>query len=118
VKAATKTITVPNDYPTIQEAIGKATAGDTILVKIGTYNYLPYAGLEGIVIDKTISLIGEDSQKTIIQPLHIGVHYTARSAIAHQLDNVAISSFTIHEVVYNISFLSIPSLLLQNVSTR
>lgn len=37
VKAASKTITVPNDYSTISEAIGNATNGDTIIVKNGVY---------------------------------------------------------------------------------
>jgi hypothetical protein len=36
-KAEPKTIIVPNDYPTINQAIGNATAGDTILLRNGTY---------------------------------------------------------------------------------
>ena len=36
VKAQTKTITVPDDYLTIQAAIGNASAGDTVFVKKGT----------------------------------------------------------------------------------
>jgi hypothetical protein len=31
------TIVVPDDYPTINDAIGNATSGDTILVRNGTY---------------------------------------------------------------------------------
>jgi hypothetical protein len=54
------TITVPDDYPTISQAIGNATNGDTIHVKAGTYCE------QQILINKTITLIGEDTQNTII----------------------------------------------------
>ena len=37
VKGQTRTITVPDDYSTIQEAIEAASDGDTIFVKRGTY---------------------------------------------------------------------------------
>jgi pectin methylesterase-like acyl-CoA thioesterase len=35
-----KTLIVPDQYPTIQAAVNNATAGDTIFVKKGTYNKL------------------------------------------------------------------------------
>jgi parallel beta-helix repeat protein len=53
------TITVPDDYPTIQEAINNATDGSTIFVRAGTYP-------EHLIIDKPLSLIGEDRNSTII----------------------------------------------------
>ncbi len=59
VKAVAKTIVVPDDYPTIQAAIDNANAGDTVFVKEGTYN-------ETIVITKSISLIGEERETTVI----------------------------------------------------
>jgi nitrous oxidase accessory protein len=59
VKAASKTIVVPDDYPTIQAAVENARSGDTVFVRNGVYN-------ETIVIGRPISLIGEDRQKTII----------------------------------------------------
>jgi len=62
-KAETTTIIVPDDYPTITDAIGNATEGDTIFVKKGTYE-CPIN--QTLVIDKTISLIGEDAKNTII----------------------------------------------------
>jgi nitrous oxidase accessory protein NosD len=63
VKAEPRTITVPDDYPTITEAVGNATAGDTIFFKKGTH--------EGpidqtVVIDKPLSLIGENAESTIL----------------------------------------------------
>ena len=57
--AYAKTIYVPTDYPTIQQAVDNATDGDTILVLNGTYH-------EHVKIQKTITLIGEDKEKTII----------------------------------------------------
>jgi pectin methylesterase-like acyl-CoA thioesterase len=62
VKAGSRTIVVPDDYPTIQAAVDNASAGDTVFVKEGTYNYSIF-GYDGIYIGKPISLIGQDSQK-------------------------------------------------------
>ncbi len=64
VKADSKIILVPDDYTTITQAIGNATNGDTILIRKGTY--------EGpinktIVIDKTLTVIGENAENTIIK---------------------------------------------------
>jgi parallel beta-helix repeat protein len=59
VKASPKTIVVPEDYSTINAAIAGASNGDTILVKKGTYN-------ENIVVDKSITLEGENKALTII----------------------------------------------------
>jgi nitrous oxidase accessory protein len=57
-------IVVPDDYLTIQEAVGNSTAGDTVFVRKGTY-YSPSSG-HPITIDKPLTLIGEDPQSTII----------------------------------------------------
>ncbi len=59
-KAGPKTITVPDDYPTITAAIDNATEGDTIFVKKGTYEE------KTLEINKTLSLIGEDAESTRI----------------------------------------------------
>jgi parallel beta-helix repeat protein len=50
---------VPDDYPTIQEAIDNANNGDTIYVRNGIYH-------ENVVIDKSINLIGEYEKNTFI----------------------------------------------------
>lgn len=62
--AKSKTIVVPDDYPIISSAIANATDGDTIFVKKGTYEG-PIN--QSLVIDKSLSLIGEDTENTIIK---------------------------------------------------
>jgi len=54
-----RTITVPDDYSTIQSAIDAANDGDKVFVKSGYYP-------ETLVINKSISLIGEDREQTVI----------------------------------------------------
>ena len=49
----------PGNYTRIQDAIDNASDGDTVFVYTGTY-------YEYIVIDKTINLVGEDKNTTII----------------------------------------------------
>lgn len=59
VKAEPRTIVVPDDYSSIQEAIDNAAEGDTVYVNKGTYN-------ETVEINRSLSLIGEDSETTIM----------------------------------------------------
>jgi hypothetical protein len=66
VKAEPRTITVPDDYPTIQAAVGNASDGDTVYVKNGIYS--GGNSNEWLTINKSISLVGEDNQQTIIRP--------------------------------------------------
>jgi len=61
VGAGSKTLVVPDDYPTIASAIGNATQGTTILVKKGTYQE------HTLVISKTLTLIGEEKETTVIK---------------------------------------------------
>jgi hypothetical protein len=63
VKAASRTIIVPDDYPTITAAIANAVVGDTIFAKKGIYEGPQN---QTLFINKTISLIGEDPQTTTI----------------------------------------------------
>jgi parallel beta-helix repeat protein len=89
VKAEPGTIVVPDDYPTIQGAIGNASEGDTIYVKRRTYN-------ETIIIDKPLSLIGEDSRTTkLIGWGHIPGPFL-HSVIQIEADDIKISGFTIY----------------------
>ena len=57
--AMAKNINVPGDYSKIADALGNADAGDTILVKRGTYN-------ENITLIMGVVLKGEDPLTTII----------------------------------------------------
>ena len=82
-----RTIIVPDDYLTIQEAINAASPGDTIFVKAGTY-------YENVVLDKSVSLIGEDKTTTVID-----AEYTVGDPILYAIDisanDVTVSGFTI-----------------------
>lgn len=80
VKAEAKTIVVPDDYSTIQEAVRSAASGDTIYVKKGVYQ-------ENVGIDKPLSLIGEDVDSTIIESYSVPVKVIS--------DRVNISGFTL-----------------------
>jgi parallel beta-helix repeat protein len=76
------TIIVPDNYTTIQGAINNASSGDTIFVRKGTY-------YEHVVINKTITLVGEDSNFTIIDG------YKTGNVIYIRANNVTVKSFTI-----------------------
>jgi len=83
VKASPAIIKVPEDYPTIQEAINQASPGDTIQVSSGTYQ-------ENLFINKTLTLIGEDKNNTILEGSGYG-----SAVIQANLTTVNISGFTI-----------------------
>ncbi len=76
-----RTIYVPSDYARIQWAVGNASAGDTIIVSSGTY-------YEHVIIDKSLTLLGENGQ-TIIDGNNTGYVVTITA------DDVTISGFTI-----------------------
>jgi parallel beta-helix repeat protein len=59
------------DYKSIQQAINNAQSGSTILIKSGEYT-------EIIDIIKKISLIGEDKDTTIINPISLENKYAIR----------------------------------------
>ena len=90
---APKTIIVPDDYPSIKDAIGNASAGDTILVRSGTY-------FENPIIDKPLTLQGENSANTIVVGTGDSV---GASVFTIAADNVKISGFTITSVNYSAS---------------
>ena len=76
------TITVPNDYSTIQAAINAANNGDTVYVNSQTY-------YENITIDKSITLQGENKETTVIDGSGSG------NVVYSMVGNVVINGFTI-----------------------
>jgi nitrous oxidase accessory protein len=92
VKAESETIVVPDDYESIQEAIDNTGEGDTVLVKSGTYYN------QTISINKSLSLIGEDSQNTILKSRPETTSFmipNITSVVEVKADNIRISGFTI-----------------------
>ena len=81
-EASGNVIVVPDNFPTINQAIKNATDGDTILVRQGMYN-------ETLVIDKAITLRGEDTNKTIINGNMSG------TVIQILCDNVTVKGLTV-----------------------
>jgi len=83
VKAGTDVIYVPTNYTTIQEAINHANPGDTIFVyKNRTY-------FEHVVVNKSVSLVGEDRDSTIVDGSGTG------NVFSIEANNVSIESFTV-----------------------
>jgi parallel beta-helix repeat protein len=76
------TIVVPDDFPTIQEAINKARSGDTIHIKASTFR-------ENVFVNKSISLIGENRYNTVIDGSELG------TVIKVTASNVSIANLTV-----------------------
>jgi parallel beta-helix repeat protein len=85
-------IYIPKDYSTIQKAIDNASSGDTIFVAEGTY-------YENIIIDKSISLIGNNSETTILNG-----NRTAYKDVIHISENwVNVTGFRVLDAGYSSS---------------
>lgn len=87
IKADPKTIVVPDDYATIQEAVDNAPEGGTVFVRSGSYR-------ERVIIKKPLSLIGEDPENTDIS---VSLLYRSYGAIEVLAEDVTISGFTIKD---------------------
>ncbi len=72
----------PGNFSTIQDAINSSQDGDTIYVYDDASPYL-----ENVIIDKAISLLGEDRETTIIDSGNVTILILA--------DDVYVSGFTI-----------------------
>jgi parallel beta-helix repeat protein len=83
-----RTISVPTDFPKIQDAINNAADGDTVFVYFGTY-------AENVVVNRTISLIGQDKSATFIDGSGVA------AVVKVLVDNVSISGFTIENGSYS-----------------
>lgn len=95
-------INVPKDYLTIQAAINAANTGDTINVSSGTYP-------EHVVLNKTVSLIGENRSTTIIDGGGSG------KVVYVVADDVKVSGFTIRDGLYGIYLASSNNVINGNV---
>ena len=84
VEAESNTIVVPEDYFTIQEAVDNAAEGDTVFVRKGYY-------FESVLINKSLSLIGEAAESTIIR----GDYRLNGTIVLVRHDNVNVTGFTI-----------------------
>ena len=82
-KAIPDVICVPTGFHSIQAAINAANLGDTVFVYNGTY-------YENVVVNKTVTLLGQNQNNTIIDG-----NKTSTSVIYVTADNVQISGFTV-----------------------
>src|SRR3990170_5835604 len=82
VSSARRIIFVPDDFERIQDAINNSTDGDIVLVKPGTYK-------GGIVINRSISLMGVNKSTTILDS------ETKSDAVTINENNVVFTGFTI-----------------------
>jgi len=76
------TIHVPLNFTTIQAAVDNANSSDTIIISSGTY-------AENLIINKSLTLIGEDRDTTIIDGQGLG------DAISIRSDSVTITGLTV-----------------------
>lgn len=97
-KATPMTIVVPDDYPTITEAVSEAAEGDLVFVKRGIHQE------QTLIINKTVFLKGESAKDTIIifhPPLiFTGYHsvvpvYTYDKSMKIHASGVELQGFTI-----------------------
>jgi hypothetical protein len=100
-----ETLEVPEDYATIQGAINSAYDGDTIFVKAGTYD-------ENITIYKSLRLIGQNRENTIIQGSGGGFLVNVTSS------DVSIEGFTIRNGHHAIHCNSPQHEYLRNITIR
>jgi nitrous oxidase accessory protein NosD len=92
--ASAATIVVPDQFATIQEAINNANDGDTIFVRNGTYG-------EDLVVNKSVSLLGENKLGTIISGARLPEEVVLD--INASASNILISNFTIRSGYVGIS---------------
>ncbi|PVX25265.1 MAG: hypothetical protein CW716_08330 [Candidatus Bathyarchaeum sp.] len=92
VKAEPRTLVVPDDFSTIQEAVDAASEGDTVFVKSGTYT-------ESVCIDQTLSLVGEDPATTKI----VGEYQLNGTVVLIRHNNVSVTGFTVQPSAYSFS---------------
>lgn len=80
------------DYTNIQMAIDAATEGDTVYVHSGIYH-------EQVVINKQISVIGENRDSTVIDCLEMNDQINNSAVVTIMSDNVVFSGFTVQSTI-------------------
>lgn len=103
----TPLIIVPDDYPTIQEAVNVAIEGDTIFVRAGMY----YEQVD--IATNNLTLIGENKETTMIDG-----EYHMDSVINVTANNIYISGFTIQHCGSDYPYAGISILQSCNVTVR
>jgi parallel beta-helix repeat protein len=104
LSSADPPIVVPDDYPTIQEAINHANEGDTVFVRNEIYH-------ENVVVNKTVSLIGQ-SNNTVIDGK------AGFSAVNITAPFVRISGFTIQDAFSGVYLLNTHDCIVENNIVR
>ena len=90
IQVTKQTIIVPDEQPTIQAGINAASSGDTVYVKARVY-------YENVVVNKSICLIGENRETTIIDG------QWKSTVISIIVANVTLDGFTIRNADYHYS---------------
>ncbi len=86
LQAEPRTIVIPDDYASIQEAINNANKGDIIMVKAGTY-------YENVIVNKPLTIKSQNGpENTIVCTVNTE---TGKNVFEIAADDVEISGFTI-----------------------
>ena len=86
VNQASSTLMVPDQYPSISEAVNHASAGDIILIKDGVYQ-------ENVVVDKPLTIKGQGNATILGKGGVAPVAVMTLSA-----DNIVVSGLTIQSI--------------------
>lgn len=105
--AARDIITVPDDYSSIQAAINAANEGDTVYVRNGTYYEL-------VRVNKTISLVGENGDTTIVD----GSNFTDVSILSISVSNATVQNLTVQNGTAGLYLGNANYTRLRNISLR
>jgi len=97
----------PNNYTKIQDAVNASSNGDTVFVYDDSSPYY-----ENVVVDKSITLIGEDKQTTVI--CYVGGN---NAPIFLQADGVTVQRFTMSRSFYGIRIESNDCIIEDNIIT-
>ena len=106
VKSESRTIVVPDDYPTIQEAINNANEGDTIFVRSGTYH-------EHVIVNKTLSIVGENKDTTFVDGDGTDIVFNLPNRTI--ADKILITGFTIQNASTGVHLHSVRNIIKGNI---